>query len=73
VGLESTVFASVGERFIHYATSYLRYLFANMTFKIPQILAPIITNYYTNYYYKCHIIEQYIQFVYYLPVDSAVH
>jgi len=26
---------------------------------------------YTNY--KCHIIEQYIQFVYYLPVDSAVH
>jgi len=40
---------------------------------MPQLLAPIITNYSTNYYYKCHIIEQDIQFVYYLPVDSAVH
>jgi len=28
---------------------------------------------YPNYHYKCHIIKQYIQFVYYLPVDSAVH
>jgi len=25
------------------------------------------------HYYKFHIIEQYIQFVYYLPFDSAVH
>jgi len=25
------------------------------------------------YYYKFHVIEQYIQFVYYLPLDSAVH
>jgi len=36
---------------------------------MPQLLAPIVT----NYYYKGHIIEQYIQFVYDIPVDSAVH
>jgi len=30
--IEPTAFASLGGRFIHYATSYLRYLFANMTF-----------------------------------------
>jgi len=49
----------------------------------PQAICPICLQtlflnntatrtHYTNYN-KCHIIEQYIQFVYYLPVDSAVH
>jgi len=64
VGLEPTVLGSVGERLMHYTTSYLRFFVCKHDF---------LNTTATNYYYKCHIIEQYIQFVYYLPVESAVH
>jgi len=34
-------------------------LFANISFEIPQLLAPIIT----NYYLKCHIIYEAIDLI----------